>query len=176
MGIFRRLTGRDITTDVLELLALQHKDVDALFEKLEKREGNRLAVFNELADLLAAHAAVEEMVFYPFVMAKDTNAMLHEAVEEHLAMKRTLADMLTMKLDDDTFYAKLKLLKEQVSHHAHKEEEDKLFPKVRDMFTREERAGIGNELLSKFEELLASHPAKGVPAQTVVAAPLPSQR
>lgn len=176
MGIFRKLIGKDTTTDVLELLTSQHKEVDVLIEKLEKGEGNRRELFNELANKLAAHATVEEKVFYPFIMAKDTNSMLHEAVEEHLAMKRTLSDLITMRLDDDTFFAKLKLLKEQVTHHAHEEEEGKLFPKVKKLLTSEERAGLGNDLLAMFEELMLSNPSRKVPRETNAAAPLPSRR
>ncbi|HEU0030048.1 MAG TPA: hemerythrin domain-containing protein [Kofleriaceae bacterium] len=158
---------------MLELLASQHKEVDLLIEKLEKGEGNRKNLFTELADKLAAHATVEEKIFYPAVMAKDTSEMLQEAVEEHLAIKRLLADMISMNLDNDEFQAKLSVLKEQVVHHAHKEEEDKLFPKVRELFTDEERMGLGNEVLAKFEELLPQHPYKNVPNEITAAAPLP---
>lgn len=176
MGILRRLFGKDTTTDVLELLTSQHEEVDMLLEKLEKGEGNRRVLFMELADKLAAHATVEEKVFYPAVMAKQTNELLHESVEEHLAIKRVLADLIEMRLDDDTFKAKLSVLKEQVSHHAHKEEEAKLFPKVRAMFSSDERAALGNEVLVMFEELMESSPSKNVPAETTVAAELPVAR
>ena len=109
-------------------------------------------------------------------MAKTTTDMLHESVEEHLAMKRTLADMITKSLDDDTFHAKLKLLKEQVTHHAHEEEEDKLFSKVKDLLTAEERAGLGNEFIAMYDELLATGPSKGVPNEIDKAATLPTPR
>jgi hemerythrin superfamily protein len=175
MGILRKLFGTELQTDVLDLLESQHKEVDSLIEKLQKGEGSRRAVFTELADKLAAHATVEERIFYPFVMSKDTKDMLQEAVEEHLAIKRLIADMLAIDPDADEFQAKLQVLQEQVAHHAHEEEEKELFPKVRDMFTREERAGIGNEVLALFEELLPTHPSRNVPAETASAAQLPSR-
>jgi hemerythrin superfamily protein len=174
MGILRSLFGNNTTTDVLELLASQHEEVDALFEAIEQGEGNRRALLEELADKLAAHAAVEEKLFYPAVMAKQTNTLLHESVEEHLAIKRVLADLIERSLDDDTFMAKISVLKEQVSHHAHKEEEKKLFPIVRTMFSSDERAALGNEVLVMFEDLIAGSPRNNVPAETEEAAPLPS--
>ncbi len=174
MGILRKLFGNDTTTDVLELLTTQHQEVDTLIEKIEKGDGNRRALFTELADKLAAHATVEEKIFYPAVMAKDTEEMLQESVEEHLAIKRLLADMIAMASDDDQFLAKLSVLKEQVAHHAHEEEEGKLFPKVKSLFGADERAGLGNEVLVLFEELMQSHPYKNIPAETAEAAPLPS--
>ena len=176
MGILGAILHHGVTTDVLELLTEQHKEVDQLFENLEKGVGDRRAQFQELADKLAAHATVEEKVFYPAVMAKDTNSLLHESVEEHLAIKRVLADMIEMRLDDDTFKAKLSVLKEQVSHHAHKEEEKKLFPIVKDLMSRDERAALGNEVLVMFTELMAAHPSRTVPSETKEAAPLPTAR
>jgi hemerythrin superfamily protein len=174
MGILSKLLGREISSDVLEILEAQHQEVDLLFELIEKRDGNRRALFTELADKLAAHATIEEKIFYPAVMAKDTEDMLRESVEEHLQIKRLLADLITMNVTDDEFEAKLHVLKEQVTHHAHKEEEAKLFPEVKSLLTRDERAALGNEVLVMFDELMQSgHPYKDVPAQIEHAAPLP---
>jgi hemerythrin superfamily protein len=168
-----RASAKDITTNVLELLASQHREVDDLLEKLEQGHGDRGALFVELADKLAAHAAAEEKVFYPAVMSEDTSELLHESVEEHLAVKRVLADLITMDIDDDEFDAKLAVLKEQVSHHAHDEEEGKLFPKLRAALSGDELAAIGNEYLVAFETLMQSHPYRNVPGETQEAAPLP---
>jgi hemerythrin superfamily protein len=176
MGILSKLFGKQTTTDVLEILTSQHAEVDMLFEKLEKKEGDRRALFTELADKLAAHATVEEKIFYPAVMAKQTQDQLKEAVEEHLSIKRLLADLIAISPSDDAFDAKLKVLKEQVTHHAHKEEEAKLFPKLKSLLSADERAAIGNELLVMFEELMVSHPYKNVPRETGAAAQLPRLR
>jgi hemerythrin superfamily protein len=174
MGILRTILGKDTTTDVLELLTAQHQEVDQLFMQLEQGDGDRRAVFTELADKLAAHASAEEKLFYPAVMSRDTGELLRESVEEHLSIKRVLADLIAMDVDDDSFLATLSVLKEQVAHHAHEEEEAKLFPKIRSAMTRDERAALGNELLVLFEELMKSHPYKNVPAEITAPAPLPS--
>ncbi len=173
MGILRRLFGDTTSTNVVELLTAQHEEMDGLFERLEKGEGNRHALLTELADKLAAHATVEEKVFYPAVMAADTKSMLHESVEEHLGIKRELADLITMRLGEDQFKAKLKVLKEYVSHHAHGEEEHKLFPLVKKLLNADQLAAIGNEVLVMYEDLIASSPSKNVPNETTAAAPLP---
>lgn len=160
--------------DVLELLTSQHKEVDALLEQLENKQGDMRAAFTELADKLAAHATVEEKIFYPQSMSADTSDLLHESVEEHLAIKRVLADMLTMDLSSEEFAAKLSVLKESVSHHAHEEEEEKLFPKLRKAMDADQRAALGNEVLAMFEQLMTKHPAQNVPSETQQAAPLPA--
>jgi hemerythrin superfamily protein len=161
------------STDVLQLLTAQHAEVDALFEKIETGAGNRTALLTELADKLAAHATVEEKVFYPSVMATSTSDKLHESVEEHLQIKRVLADLVEMKPGDENFKAKLKVLKEDVSHHAHGEEEGKLFPMLRSSLSADELAAIGNETLAMFEQLMTGHPHRNVSNETAAAAPLP---
>ena len=174
MGTAR--TTRTASVDILELLQSQHSEVDALIEQLEQREGDLRAAFGELADKLAAHATVEERIFYPQSMSSETSELLHESVEEHLAIKRVLADMLTMELSSEEFAAKLSVLKEAVSHHAHEEEEGKLFPMLRTLLDADQRAALGNEVLALFEQLLPKHPAQNIPAETAEAAPLPAPR
>jgi hypothetical protein len=171
MGTAR--TNPSPTLDVLELLASQHLEVDMLIEQLEQRKGDLRAAFVELADKLAAHATVEERIFYPQSMSRETSELLHESVEEHLAVKRLLADMLTMQLSSEEFAAKLSVLKEAVSHHAHEEEEGKLFPVLRKLMDADQRAALGNEVLALFEQLLPKHPAQNIPSETAEAAPLP---
>ncbi len=173
MGILRNLFGDTTSTNVLDLLTAQHTEMDALFEQLENGEGDRRAVLTELADKLSAHATVEEKVFYPAIMSKDTNEKLQEAVQEHLQLKRMLNDLVTLKLDDDTFAGKLQVLKEQNAHHAHKEEEEELFPVVKKAMRKDELAALGKEVLVMFEELMQTHPSANLPRETTTAAPLP---
>jgi hypothetical protein len=162
------------TIDALELLKMQHDEVEDLISEIEdSADGEeKLDLFRELADKIAAHSTIEEKLFYPTVMSDDTEEQLLEATEEHLAVKRVLADMLEMEASDDRFDAKLSVLKEQIRHHARDEEEKKLFPEVRRMFSKEELAGLGNELIAMFEELLEHEPRNEVPMQTREAAPL----
>lgn len=161
--------------NVLDLLTSQHSEVDQLMSQLESSRGDRRDVFRQLADKLAAHATVEEKIFYPAVMQDETSDILHESVEEHLAIKRVLADMLKLDpvAEKEEFDAKLSVLKEEVSHHAHEEEEQKLFPRLRKTMSADELAGIGNEVLALFEQLMAKDPRLSIPGETEEAAQLP---
>ena len=142
----------------------------------ETGKGDRAEMFHELANKLAAHAAVEEKVFYPAAMSDDTSEMLHESVEEHLSVKRLLADMLELDPDEDheTFDAKLAVLKEQITHHARREEEAKMFPLLRRMMSDDERSALGNEVMALYESLIEHQPRQNVPSETTEAAPLPA--
>lgn len=158
--------------NALDLLTEQHTELDDLFARLAANDGDRKAAFVELADKLAAHATIEEKLFYPRVMSEQTAEVLHESAEEHLAIKRVLADMMTMDLDADEFTAQLSVLHEQVSHHAHEDEEAELFPMLRISMDADELAGLGNELLVMFEHLIASGPRLQVLSETAETAPL----
>lgn len=165
------------TIDALELLTTQHDEVDELIGQIEDSDDptEKSELFRELADKLAAHAAMEEKVFYPAVMAKETEELLTESTEEHLSVKRILADMLELDCEDPHFDAKLTVLKEQVRHHARDEEEKVLFPKVRRRFSADELAALGNECMVLFEALIEQgDPRMNVPHETREAAPLPS--
>ena len=128
------------TTDAMELLISQHDEVDELFAMIEKTDDaeRKQAYFEELADKLAAHATIEEKLFYPAVNAKQTHELLVESTEEHLSIKRVLADLLELDVEDEQFDAKLKVMKEQVEHHARKEQEGELFPKVKKLLGQED--------------------------------------
>jgi hemerythrin superfamily protein len=165
------------TIDALELLTMQHDEVEMLIEQIEDSEdpSDKMELFQELADKIAAHATMEEKLFYPSVMADQTEDLLVESTEEHLSVKRILADLLELEGDDPRFDAKLSVLKEQIRHHARDEEEGELFPKLRRMMSQEDLAALGNECMAMFEALLENgDPRMNVPAETREAAQLPS--
>lgn len=166
----------DETIDALELLKMQHDEVEGLIEQIENTDDPdaKRSLFVEFADKLAAHATIEEKLFYPSVMDAKTREQLLESTEEHLSVKRILADMMELDPDDEHFDAKLTVIKEQIRHHAHDEEEDTLFPKVRRLMSADERAALGNELLAMYESLLEAEPRNEVPRETEEAAPLPA--
>ena len=164
--------GKEDVMDALKLLKQQHDEVEDLLESLEKsrKTERKRALFVELADKLAAHATMEEKLFYPRVKASKTEELVLESTEEHLAVKRVLADMLDMDVEDERFDAKLSVLTEEVRHHARDEEEKKLFPLVRKQLSREELAELGDELEQMFASLLEQSPRNNVPNETQTAA------
>lgn len=161
--------------DAIELLKQQHREVEELFEKFEKAgEGKSemmMDLFARIADNLAAHATIEEKLFYPSVYVGPTADKLQEAVEEHLAAKRVIADLLDMDPSDVQFKAKMMVLKELVEHHVEEEEKD-LFKDVKKLMGKEELAIIGEQMEAMFNELIQTEPRMQVPRETDEAAPL----
>ena len=159
------------STDALELLRDQHDEVLDLIERIEDSDDPdaKARMFSELADKIAAHSTIEEKLFYPSVMSERTNELLIESTEEHLAVKRVLSDMLELDPDDDHWMAKLRVLRDELEHHARDEEEGKLFPIVRKELDAAQLAGLGNDLLAMFEELIEREPRMQVPNETAEA-------
>ncbi len=155
------------------MLETQHREVESLFEAYEDAKDGRAkrATFQRIADKLAIHATIEEHHLYPAVKASQTDDLLHEAVEEHLSVKRIIADLLSMSAADENFDAKVKVLKEQVEHHV-EEEEGELFPQVRELFAEDALDEIAVAMAEEAASLEGQHPRDQVPAQTQKAAPL----
>ena len=159
--------------NAIDLLKEQHEEVKELFEQLEQTEDEdeKQALFQDLADSLAAHATIEEKIFYPAAYAKKTKELLTEAVEEHLAVKRIIADLMEMDPDHENFDAKIKVLKEQVEHHV-EEEEGELFKAVSKELNATELKKLGAEMKKLFDQEMEGEPSEAVPSQTDEAAPL----
>jgi hemerythrin superfamily protein len=160
--------------NAVKMLKQQHREVEKLFERLESARSAepRRKIFEEIADALAVHAAIEERHFYPGVRTRQTEEILLESVEEHLEIKRVIADLLQMDPVDESFAAKVKVLQEDVEHHV-EEEEASLFPNVERLTEQEELEAIGDAMEETAEELNRDgNPRLLVPGETGIAAPL----
>jgi hemerythrin superfamily protein len=158
--------------NAIELLESQHREVEDLFSQIEgtRDSDEKDRLFIELADRLAIHTSIEEHNFYPAVKAQQTEEILLESLEEHLGVKRVLSDLLDTETDDETFGAKLKVLKDLVSHHV-EEEEGTLFPKVAKLLDGDELEALGQTMSAEQAELEdKGSPHESVPAETEKAA------
>jgi hemerythrin superfamily protein len=158
--------------DPIQLLVSEHRRMEKMLaEIMDGDAAARARLFPEAADALTAHVTVEEKHFYPAVRARRTEDILLESLEEHLSLKRVLADLLDLDVEDAKWEPKLHVLKEQLEHH-HKEEEQHLFPKVEKMFSSEELGELGDAMDRELAELRAQRPAADVKNQTDEAASL----
>jgi len=159
--------------NAIDLLKKQHVEARKLFKEIEKAGlEEKEQLFDDLADALAVHAAIEEQHFYPATNDARTEELLEEAVEEHLSAKRIIADLLEMEPDDPQFDAKIKVLQEQIEHHV-EEEETELFPKVQKLHSKDEMEDLGILMEQTAQELKEQGaPRMEVPKETGAAAPL----
>jgi len=169
-----RMNDAPASQDVVQLLTRQHRQVESRMQALVDAEdaGRRKQLLAEATDELTVHISAEEHVFYPEVRAARTEDILLESLEEHLSLKRLVADLLLLDPEETTFTPKCKVLAEQAEHH-HKEEEEHLFPKVLQLLDAKQRTQLGGQVLAH-EDMLRKkgQPRQAVQSETDAALPL----
>src|SRR3954469_18635442 len=139
--------------DAISMLKDDHKSVERLFKRFEsagdRAHTQKRDIVDRIIEELAAHAAIEEQVFYPVARATvpKTEDIALESLEEHHIVKWVLSELETMSPEDERFDAKVTVLMENVRHHVEEEEED-YFPKVRDELSRKSLNDLGDALLT----------------------------
>ena len=156
--------------NALTLLKQDHQNVDSLFSRFEElAQGNGTKakgdVAHKIITQLSIHAAIEEQVFYPAVRAalKDVQPTIFEALEEHHAVKMLLTELEKLPPTAERFDAKMKVVIENVRHHV-KEEEDELFPTVRDAMTVQQLEELG-EQMQQAKDVVPTRPHPLAPDQ-----------
>src|SRR3954452_8774857 len=153
--------------DAITLLREDHRTVEKLFKEFEKagpRAGKTKAkLVKQITRELAIHAVIEEQVFYPAVResVEDADDLVLEALEEHHIVKWVLSELENMTPEDERFDAKVTVLIENVRHHV-KEEQDDLFPEVRQALGRKRLVELG-EALAKAKKAAAARPHPNAP-------------
>jgi hemerythrin superfamily protein len=135
--------------DALQLLKQDHQTVKELFEQAEGMEDGKeqRQIFTQIKKELETHARIEETVFYPAMQKHEgLKDMVLESIEEHKQVKTLLREMDDLANESEKFEPKLKVLMENVEHHAEEEEEGKMFPKVRELMDQAALEELGQEL------------------------------
>lgn len=136
--------------DALELLKQDHQAVKELFDQIDDAEDGkqRKKLFDQIDTQLNIHAHIEETVFYPEMQKIDElKDMVEEALEEHQEVKTLLEEIEGRDPESDQFIASVEELMENVEHHV-AEEEDEMFPKVRERCDQATLDRLGDQLES----------------------------
>jgi hemerythrin superfamily protein len=138
--------------DAIELLKADHDEVRGLFEQFrqaqEAEDTDRMRELQErIFTELEAHTRIEEDIFYPAVRETDEEELgedVDEGLQEHHVVKVLMREIESVS-GDDTFVAKMKVLMENVEHHA-EEEETEMFPEVREKMAPGRLEELGAQL------------------------------
>jgi iron-sulfur cluster repair protein YtfE (RIC family) len=134
-------------TNAVSLLKADHDKVQEMFDKV-KAGPNRdhRETFKKIKLELDAHAHIEETIFYPHLLKKgdkELKKLVREGLQEHAQVKMFLASLSRMTNGkSENFKAKLQVLIEDVEHHV-KEEENDMFPMVKDQIPSEKLEELG---------------------------------
>lgn len=143
--------------NAIKFLKSQHREVEALFKKIEATKDrpatykDRRALVTEISNKLILHTKIEETILYPKAKKVDDDMTL-EAYEEHDCVKSVIKKLAKTRTNDETFMAKVTVLKELVEHHV-EEEEETYFPELEKAWSKEQLEELGEQLQMAFEKL-----------------------
>ena len=143
-----------------ELLEDDHKKVKKILEDLESTTERgvktRQELFEKLNREMKIHEAIEEEILYPSLKqhaeAKD---IVLEGYEEHDVVDRLMGQLAELSVEDESWGAKLKVMKENIEHHI-EEEEDEMFSKAREVLDKDALGELGDKLAARKKELEAT--------------------
>lgn len=142
------LEREDTGPNAVDMLLGHHQEIRRLFERFEgmsnRPSKKKEALVAELITLLAKHAEVEEQVFYPAVRNEVSGQEddVDESLEEHHAAEFLLRELDGLTSDATRYDMKVHVLAEYMLHHLEEEEED-LFPAVREQLSEDRLREIG---------------------------------
>ena len=136
--------------DAIALLKADHDKVKKMLAEgertTERGEKTRTELFATLKGEMIVHERIEEEIFYPTLKehpkARD---IVLEGYEEHHVVDTVMAELEGLPVDDETWGAKAKVMKENVEHHM-EEEESEMFKQARAVFDREELEELGTRM------------------------------
>jgi hypothetical protein len=149
--------------DALALLTSDHNEVRRLAgDFVQSVEAtHQLQLMREMARELELHTTIEEEIFYPAARREggEVAELVEEGIEEHDEVDELLAQLADMTADDPDFEATARDLIAAVEHHA-TEEEQEMFPKLRQRWDAARLQRLG-------EELAAAKSGDPVPGEAV---------
>lgn len=152
--------------DVIEILAEDHRDVEAVFVELEQTIGetndatrrHRKELLNRAIIELVRHSVAEEAEVYPRIRERVSYAEADRALHQHAEAEQTMKLLDHLEPSDAMFDKRLADLIQEVREHI-AEEEAEMFPQLRDGFSPDERRKMG----AKVERVKAMAPTRPHP-------------
>ncbi|MFI6743825.1 hemerythrin domain-containing protein [Nonomuraea sp. NPDC050451] len=142
-----------MATDVIALIAKDHRVVEGLFERLKNKEGDQQATLAELHALLIAHSRAEEDRVYPDIDA-------HHSLEEHKEVEILLDTLMRAEPGTRAFDRTLDKLIKSVNRHV-QEEESRILPNMAKSVSRKRLEDLGKEFKKRRAEELDALSAQG---------------
>lgn len=142
--------------DALTLIKEDHEKMRKLLDELESTTERGVKTREELYATikgeLTIHEIIEEEIFYPALRDHPkAKEIVLEAYEEHHVVDVVMAELEGLPVDDESWGAKAKVMKENVEHHM-EEEEGEMFSKARQVFDREELQELGERMAARKAE------------------------
>ena len=142
--------------NAITMLEDDHKKMRGLLDQLESTTERgvktREELFATIKGELTLHETIEEEIFYPALKSHPkAEDIVLEGYEEHHVVDLVMAELEDLPVDDESWGAKAKVMKENVEHHM-EEEEGEMFKQARAVFDRQELEELGQKMAARKEQ------------------------
>jgi Hemerythrin HHE cation binding domain len=142
--------------NALTLLEDDHRKMRKLLDELEATTERgirtREELYSKMKGELTIHELIEEEIFYPALKEHPkAEDIVLEGYEEHHVVDLVMAELENLPVDDESWGAKAKVMKENVEHHMEEEEGD-MFKQARSVFDRAELEELGERMATRKTE------------------------
>jgi hemerythrin superfamily protein len=135
--------------DAITLLTEEHNKAKALFEQIEAATdaSTKQELVRQVIADLRTHTKIEEEVLYPLLRSqvKGGGKLFDESMQEHEEAKKAMKKLEGMSPENEEWQPTFEILMHGVLHHA-TEEEQEMFPKMRETWSEERLAELGEQL------------------------------
>jgi len=136
--------------NALTMLMDDHDRMKKLLNDLESTTERGLKIraelFSTIKGELTIHEIIEEEIFYPELKAHPrAKDIVLEGYQEHHVVDLVMKELEETPVDDESWGAKAKVMKENVEHHM-QEEEGEMFKQARAIFDRAELEDLGERM------------------------------
>src|SRR4051794_38952006 len=139
--------------DVIEVLTKDHREVEEMFQELERLRGmtddesktRRKDLVDQVTIELVRHSVAEEVLVYPQVADKVSEEEVEHARKEHAEAEETMAKLDKLDPDDDGFDDEVQTLIAEIRHHI-VDEEGEIFARMRETFSKEDLEKMGGRV------------------------------
>lgn len=144
----------DKVLDATDLLQRDHRQVESWLHTCESLsdQQQKAELIQKICMALKVHTQIEEEIFYPRARAgTGEEGLIQDAINEHAEVKQLINEIEQRQAQGQDCAEQLEVLRQSLAHHI-QEEENEMFPKVRnsdiDLFA------LGSELATRRSELM----------------------
>lgn len=155
--------------DLTTVLTDDHREVEEIFARLESLAGGTSAeaesLLRQAVISLVQHSVAEEVYLYPTVRKHlpDGGRLADHDIAEHDQVERTMRRLESLTPSDADFWSAVHELIREVRQHV-REEEDDLFPRLREACPHEDLRALGNKI-EQAEKVAPTRPHPHTPSE-----------
>jgi hemerythrin superfamily protein len=136
-------------TGVVTLIKDDHKELEAVFKKLESAEPAEVPdLLREVARLLLPHSKAEEQVVYPAIktLVPSEESDVDDGLAEHHHVEETLSELLAADPEAPGVDGRIAAMIGEVRHHV-EEEEEEILPAFINAASNQQLSDLGQQFI-----------------------------